>query len=269
VAATAAFAALPLTAHGLLWLTAAAPWGGHVRTRVAPPPALRTPGFWINLLLLATAAGLPPTVGSTLRAVLAGALTSWPSGDQLLRVPLFLADVATLLAGSALLWAPRYLPPLEGRRGWVAVAALAIVSIAPALAPQWLISTWLDPAAASLAGTNVSPLRMAGPVPPNAPSVVLALVALWALVQRLRGREWLPTITLTVLGVIALGWTELRRRWRRRGLNLAPAALSQTAWVRLQRGAERGLWLLRPFEERYYAGAAVLLAVAIIFVLSR
>ncbi|HET7768678.1 MAG TPA: hypothetical protein VFN74_07865, partial [Chloroflexota bacterium] len=65
-----------------------------------------------------------------------------------------------------------------------------------------------------------------------------------------------------------LGWGAIRRRWRRsaRGVWLAAGAV---AWVRLQRGVERLLWLLRPFEERYYAGTAVLLAVAIIFVLSR
>ncbi|HET7770873.1 MAG TPA: hypothetical protein VFN74_19020, partial [Chloroflexota bacterium] len=156
VTAAAAFTALPLVAHGALWLTAALPWGGHVRTRTIARPALRNPGFWINLLVLATAAGLPPTVGGTVRALLAGALTSWPSGDQLLRVPLVLADLATLIAGSALLWSPRYLPPLDGRRGWAAVVALGGVLVLPALAPQWLLSPWLDPAAAALAGTSVS-----------------------------------------------------------------------------------------------------------------
>ena len=269
VTATAAFAALPMTAHGLLWLTAAAPWGGHVRARPPARPALRVPGFWINLLLLATAAGLPLTVGGTLRALLAGALTSWPSGDQLLRVPLVLADLATLIAGSALLWTPRYVPPFEGRWGWLSVAALGALVVLPGVIPHVLLSPWLDPSAAALAGTSVSPLRMSGPVAPHVPSLVLGAVTVWALVQRLRGREWLPALALTLLGALALGWSSVRRRWRRRGLNVAPALLSHAAWVRLQRGADRTLWVLRPFEERYYAGTAVLLAVAIIFVLSR
>lgn len=268
-AAALAFAAVPMASHGVLWLTAAIPWGGHVRARGSSAPPLRTPGFWINLLLLATAVGLPPTLGGTLRSALAGALTSWPSGDQLLRVPLVLTDVTTLIAGSALLWEPRYLPPVRGARGWMAAGALGLALVVPALAPQFLVSPWLDPAAAAAVRTSASPLHFSGPVLPSVPGAVLFLLGAWALMQRLRGREWLPPLALTLLGALALAWGGTRRRWRRRGLNRATAAFASAAWNQAERGAERLLMLLRPFEERYYAGTAILLAVAIIFVVGR
>jgi len=177
--------------------------------------------------------------------------------------------MTTLIAGSALLWEPRYSPPVRGAWGWIAAASLGIALIVPALAPQLLVSPWLDPAAAAAVRTTASPLHFTGPVLPSVPGVLLLLLGTWALVQRLRGREWLPPLVLTLLGALALAWGGVRRRWRRRGLNRAPAALASAAWNQAERGADRMLMLLRPFEERYYAGTAVLLAVAIIFVVGR
>ncbi len=65
----------------------------------------KTPGFWVYALFLASAAGLPGTVGGGRERLSQGLLlTSWPSGDLTLRVPPFLLDAATLAIGGGLLW---------------------------------------------------------------------------------------------------------------------------------------------------------------------
>ncbi len=45
--------------------------------------------------------------------------------------------------------------------------------------------------------------------------------------------------------------------------------MTGTAWGRLQGAVERVVGLLRPFEERYYAAAAVMVAVAMIYIIGR
>jgi formate hydrogenlyase subunit 3/multisubunit Na+/H+ antiporter MnhD subunit len=275
VATTAAFTAVLLyelcvfIALGLLWLTAALPWGGHLRTNRPPPPPLRSPGFWLNALLLATAAGLPLTVGGLARTALAGAMTAWPSGDQLLRVPMALNDLVVLVAGSALLWNARYLPPLRGATGWAVLALTALVVVAPAAAPALLIGSWYAPAAAEAAGTASAALNLDAARVPNIPSLLLGVLAVWALGRRLRGREWLPGPARAVMGVALLGWLELRRRWRGRGFSRGAGPLLERTWQHSQVAAERGMAVLRPVEERYYAGAAVLAGVAIIYIIGR
>ena len=255
------------TPLGLLWLTASHPWRTAGPLRGSAPS--RSPGFWVNLILLASAAGLPPTVGGLTRAVLAASLTAWPSGDQLLRLPMFVADVAVLIAGGALLWDARYLPPLRGRWGWAIATAVVLALCAPAIAPQYLLNPWLGASSAAAIGTISSPLRIEGPVVPSIPSIVLMLVAAWILFRRLQSREWLPPLGTALLGASALAWNGAGRRWRERGFGSLPGTLAAVAWERLERVTARSLALLRPFEERYYAGAAILIGVAIIFVVGR
>ncbi|CAA9281366.1 MAG: hypothetical protein AVDCRST_MAG77-3871 [uncultured Chloroflexi bacterium] len=275
VATTAAFTAVLLyelcvfMALGLLWLTAALPWGGHVRSNRPPPPPLRSPGFWLNALLLATAAGLPLTFGGLARTALSGALTAWPSGDQLLRIPLVLNDVVVLVAGSALLWNARYLPPLRGMGGWALVALVTLVVVAPVVAPAALIGSWYAPVAAEAAGTQSAALNLDAARVPTIPSMALGAIAVWALGRRLQGREWLPGLARAVIGVALLGGLELRRRWRRNGVSRGMGPAVDAAWLRFQALAERAMTVLRPVEERYYAGAAVLLGVAIIYIIGR
>ena len=132
---------------GLLWLSASVPWGGqHRASRAAVALPLRAPGFWLLVLVIATAAALPPTVGGVARSALTGSLTAWPAGDQTLRIALFIADAVTLVAGAALLWDVRFLPPLRGWLGWIAVALAAILLIGPIASPARLIGGWLGPA---------------------------------------------------------------------------------------------------------------------------
>ena len=71
------------------------------------------------------------------------------------------------------------------------------------------------------------------------------------------------------MGGLALVWLELRRRTRNRGVGRAPAHLVERIWEGVQSGADRAMLMLRPVEERYYAGAAVLVAVAVIYIVGR
>jgi len=208
-------------------------------------------------------------VGGLARSALTGAVTAWPAGDELLRVPLLVTDVAVLVAGSALLWSPRYLPPVRGAAGWLLCGVLWLAFCVPAMVPAVAIGSWAGPAMAEATGVTSVPVALDPARVPTVPSAALALLALWVLVQRLRGKEWLPGPARAVLGITALGWIAFRDRRRRRGLSSGPAALADRAWVRFQQGAERAMLVLRPVEERYYAGAAVLMAVAIIYVIGR
>lgn len=233
----------------------------------------QTPGFWIYALLLASAAGLPGTVGGVVGGAFGAALTSWPSGDLTLRVPPFLLDAATLAIGGGLLWGgsplAARLPRLAGWRGWLLLAVALALLVGPALAPAVLIGRWFGPVAAAAAGTGSAPLSLELSARPPALSIVLGLVGVWALVQRLRRREWLPSPVRAVIGGASLVREGVYRTWRRSGAGGAPAYAAGALWLRLQGGAERVMETLRPFEERYYAAAAVMVAVALIYIIGR
>jgi len=272
MAAVLLYELVTLPALGFLWLTAALPWGGHLRSRAPGGPAtppLRTPGFWLNALLLGVAAGLPPTVGGIARSALTASMTSWPTGDQLIRVPLFIGDLAVLVAGGALLWSPRYLPPVRGVAGWGLCLVAAVALCGPLIAPGIVIGSWVGPAAGAAVGVAAAPLALDAARNPTLPSAFLVILMLWVLWQRLRGREWLPGLARALVGVVALGWLALGRRWRMRGLSRGPAILADRFWVWFQGASERVVLVLRLVEERYYAGAAVLLAVAMIYIVGR
>lgn len=198
---------------GFLWLTAAVPWSGQRSASRTPSEVpLRAPGFWVLALVVATAAALPPTVGGVARTALTTSVVAWPSGDQTLRLALFVGDAVTLVAGAAMLWDPRYLPPLRGRLGWIAVVFAALLLVGPIVAPERVIGIWLGPAAAEAGGTFGSPLSLDTARVPSIPSATLAAIALWILIQRIRRREWLPPLGRAVMGGLALLWIELRRR---------------------------------------------------------
>jgi len=272
MAAVLLYELVTLPALGFLWLTAAVPWGGHLRTRgpggTATSP-LRTPGFWLNALLLGIAAGLPPTLGGVARSALTTSVTSWPTGDQLIRVPLFIGDLAVLVAGGALVWNPRYLPPVRGGAGWTLCLIAAIAMCGPLIAPGAIIESWLRPAAGAAVGMAGAPMTLEAARIPTLPSAFLMVVTFWVLWQRVRGREWLPGPARAVVGVVALGWMALGRRWRTRGISRWPGLLADHAWVWFEGTAVRVVLILRLVEERYYAGAAVLLAVAMIYIVGR
>jgi formate hydrogenlyase subunit 3/multisubunit Na+/H+ antiporter MnhD subunit len=255
---------------GLLWLSASVPWGGQRRaSRATVSLPIRSPGFWLLVLVIATAAALPPTLGGVARSALTGSLTAWPAGDQTLRGALFIADAVTLTAGAALLWDERFLPPLRGWLGWVIVAFSGLLLVGPTASPARLIGGWLGPAAAEAGGTFGSPLALQAARIPTLPSITLAIIAAWILIQRIRRREWLPPLGHALMGALALGWLELSRRIHNRGVSRAPSRMVQRTWEALQSGADRAMLLLRPVEERYYAGAAVLVAVAVIYIVGR
>ena len=224
------------------------------------------------ILLIASAAGLPGTVGGLAQGTLAQALTSWPTGDRFLRLPLLLLDATILVAGGSLL---RRRPPLAVGHGrarrlnWLALGVVAAAVVGPVVAPEWTVGRWYGPVAAAAAGTGAAPPALALSRIPPLLSGLLGLVAAWALAQRWRGREWLPAPARAALGAVALGWLEVRRVWRRRGLAGAPVVATDRLWVRLQGAADRVMALLRPFEERYYAAAAVMVAVALIYIIGR
>jgi hypothetical protein len=256
-----------LPALALLWLLAAAPMGERVQSR--DRQVWRQPGFWLNVLLLAIAAGLPLTVGGLGRNALVNNLTSWSVGDQLLRFPVVILDAATLVAGGAVLWRPRYLLPLRGTVGWIAVVLASGVAIVPALVPGVLVAPWFNTAATEVSGTLSTPLRLTEAWFPGPFPVAFSLLGIWVITQRIRRKEWLPGIGRTFMGAAALGWLALRRRWRQRGHSAAPAAAGDAVWRRIQQGAERVMATIQPFEERYYAGVAVLVAVAMIYIIGR
>ena len=276
VATPASMAAMVL--HGLvvtpalaaLWVAAiGAPPRGPLRAVVRGSALARDPAFWLGVLLLATAAGLPGTIAGLARNALVMAITAWPAGSQLLRLPAFLLDAATLAVGGALLWRlPRWRAlPLR----WAAVPAIALaVTLAvPAALPERLLGRWFGPAAAAAAGTTLPPLALDAARLPHPLSVVLGAAAAWALVRRLMGREWLPATATAALGMLAYGWSEGRRWWRRHRLGSAPTLAVALLWRRLEQAAGRGLDLAGPVEERYYAAAAVMLAVALIYIIAR
>ncbi|HEV2125737.1 MAG TPA: proton-conducting transporter membrane subunit, partial [Chloroflexota bacterium] len=249
----------------LLWLLATNATGQRSRQR--PSDVARTPGFWLQVILIASAVGLPFTVGGLARSAFVDALTAWPAGNQLHRFPLIIADGATLVVAASLLWDARYLLPLRGWSGWLGVATAALVLVLPTILPGPLIATWFDPAAAAASGTAAPPLALVAT--PSPFSIGLGVLAFWILLQRIRNREWLPAVGHAFMGAAALGWLALRRQWRQRGWSAAPSVAGTLLWRRLQRSAERAMAFLRPFEERYYAGVAVLLAVAAIYIIGR
>jgi formate hydrogenlyase subunit 3/multisubunit Na+/H+ antiporter MnhD subunit len=241
--------------------TGVAPWG-----RGRGPDNLRV---WAYLLVLASAAGLPATVGGVSTTALVASLTAWPAGDQLLRAPLLVLDVAALAAGGDLL---RRRPARFATHPLAAGALLATAAglvVGPALAPSAMIGGWFGPVAAEAVGTGTGPLALGITRVPSLTWGLLGLAAGWALARRLRGREWLPAIVRTGLGALALGSSAVRRGWRRRGLAAAPAGTGNAAWRRLQAGAGRLVDAIRPLEERYYAAAAVMLAAALISIIGR
>ncbi len=267
MAAALLYATLALPPLSLLWLLSLAP-------SPAGPPRRRdtalwkTPGFWIVALLLASAAGLPGTVGGLAKGALIGTLTAAPAGNPWLRLPPFLLDGATLIAGSRLLWRPHALTHLESRWGWALLALAVLVLAGPFLAPALAIARWFGPAALAAAGTANVPLAFEVSRVPSALSLLLGGVALLALVQRIRGREWLPGPVLALLAVGFVHWEEARRRGRRERAGAAPA-MAGAVWQRASGTVGRVVSLLRPLEERYYAAAAILLAIALIYVVAR
>jgi hypothetical protein len=98
---------------------------------------------------------------------------------------------------------------------------------------------------------------------------VLGALAVWALVQWWRRKEWLPDVVRALLGAIALAWSGAVKAWRRRGLARAPGAIADGLWQRLEAAAEAVMSVVRPLEERYYAAAAVMAAVALFYVIGR
>jgi hypothetical protein len=294
MAAAVLYATVTLPSLGLLWWLAAAPpgrgaesasqvVGAGSRPRHSAPPLWRHPGFWLLTLILASAAALPGTAGGAAGGAFVRALTSWPSGDLTLRVPPFLLDAAVLVVGGGLLWASpetgaagaarrgRRLPLLRltGWKGWLLLIPLAALVVAPAVLPGRLVGQWFGPIAAAAAGTGTAPLTLDLSRVPPVLSAILGLLALWVLVQRLRGREWLPGPLPALVGIAALLVQAGTRAWRGAGVSTAPARWVGTAWGRLQGGADRVMGALRPFEERYYAAAAVMVAVALIYIIGR
>jgi hypothetical protein len=294
MAAAVLYATVTLPALGLLWWLSAAPpgrgagsatppVGAGPRPRHTGPPLWRHPGFWLLTLILASAAALPGTAGGAAGGAFVRALTSWPSGDLTLRVPPFLLDAAVLVVGGGLLWASpetgaggatrrgRRLPLLRltGWTGWLLLVPLAVLVVAPAVLPGRLVGQWFGPIAAAAAGTGTAPLTLDLSRVPPVLSAILGLLALWVLGQRLRGKEWLPGPLPGLLGIAALLVQAGTRAWRGAGVSTAPARWAGTAWGRLQGTADRVMGALRPFEERYYAAAAVMVAVALIYIIGR
>ncbi len=257
--------------EGLVYSPAGRPGSLVPLTAMSAP--WKTPGFWVYALLLASAAGLPGTVGGVAGSAFLKALTSWPSGDLTLRVPPFLLDAATLAIGGGLLWGGHPLTArltrLTGGWGWLLLALALGLLVGPAVAPVALIGEWFGPAGAAAAGTGTIPLSLELSARPPLLSAALGLAALWALVQRLRRREWLPGLVRALIGAAALAREGGYRAWRRSGDGGAPARGAGTFWTRLQGAAERTMETLRPFEERYYAPAAVMVAVALIYIIGR
>lgn len=261
------YTTLALPPLSLLWLLSlASSPPGQLRRREAA--LWKTPGFWIAALLLAAAAGLPGTVGGLAKGALIGTLTATPAGNPWLRLPPLLLDGATLIAASRLLWQPHALTRLGSRTGWALLALAMAVLIGPFLVPSLAVARWFGPAALAAAGTANVPLAFEVSRVPSALSLVLGVVALLALVQRIRGREWLPGPVLALLAVAFVQWEEARRRWRRRGWP-THTTRAGALWQRAGQVAEHAVSLLRPLEERYYAAAAILLAIALIYVVAR
>lgn len=268
MAAALLYFTLALPVLGVLWLLAMSP-GSSRTAHHAPWGARLTPGFGVTVLLLASAAGLPGTVGNLSTEALVRALTSSPAGHPWLRLPPLLLDVATLAAGSRLLWRAQPLSTLHGPAGWLLLVVTVALLIGPVATPGWAIDSWLGPAAAVAAGTGLAPLILEVSPRPSLVMMLVAAIAAAALWQRLHGREWLPAPARTMLGAVALVAVAVRRRWRRAGLAAAPANAGSAAWRRLQRSSARLVAFLQPIEERYYAAAAVTVAVALIYIIGR
>ena len=255
---------------GLMWLLSAlhrAPHGSPVRP--AGSSRGRTPAFWATSLLVASAAGLPGTVGGLAKGALVGAFAGGPGGSQLLRLAPLALDAAVLVVGGTLLWHGRHLAWPTGVTGWVAFVVAALATSGPVAAPNLLIGRWFGPAAAVALGTGGAPLTLEVSRQPSLFSWILGLMALWVLVQRLRGREWLPRGGRVLLAALTLAWSAMRQRWRIEVLGRGGGARLVPPWPAIGRGLQWSYGILRPLEERYYAAAAVLLAVALIYALGR
>ena len=194
------------------------------------------------------------------------ALTSWPSGDLTLRVPPFLCWTPPCWSEGAGCSGPprdrrpparpggaRRLPLLRltGWKGWLLLIPLAALVVAPAVLPGRLVGQWFGPIAPP-PGPGTAPLTLDLSRVPPVLSAILGLLALWVLVQRLRGRSGSPAPAgLVGSPLLVQAGT---RAWRGAGVRAPPRpGGSGTAWGRLQGGADRVMGALRPFEERHYA----------------
>ena len=274
-------------------------WGGAglVDLRL---DAWRSAGPWLVVLVVATAAGLPGTIGGLAADTYLSALTASNDAGWWLRLAALVLDTATIGAGGAVLasgitaalsarmararpidhaidaWAP----PDDAWRNrgtvgdvvrdllpWLGVAVGIAAVVAPALLPVTFVGPWFAPVSVVVAGTT-SPPRLVDAFRIASPDrIVLTIAAAIALYRTQRGEEMLPAPARALIGIAVLLANPV--------MAIARGG-SRYVYARIVDGAsvfyalrERATAVARLVEERYYTAVAVVVVIVLLYSVGR
>ena len=275
------------------------------RVSVAGSPDLRldawrNAGPWLVILVVATAAGLPGTVGGLAADTYLSALAAASDAGGWLRVAALVLDTATIGAGGAVLAAgintalvarmAKSRPP-ENDFGvwpvpdeswrtrstfgeviteflpWLGVAIGIAAIVAPALLPNTFVSPWFAPISVVVAGTS-SPPRLVDAFRIASPDrIVLTIAAAVALYRTQRGDEMLPGPARALLGISVLLFNPVIRAVQ---FGLGTLRLVRVLAVSLILGwVERTTSVVRLVEERYATAVAVVVVIVLLYSVGR
>ena len=262
--------------------------------------AWRSAGPWLVVLVVATAAGLPGTIGGLAADTYLSALAASNDAGWWLRIAALVLDTATIGAGGAVLasgitaaltarmararpidhaidaWAP----PDDAWRNrgtvgdvlrdllpWLGVAVGIAAVVAPALLPVTFVGPWFAPVSVVMAGTT-SPPRLVDAFRIASPDrIVLTIAAAIALYRTQRGEEMLPAPARALLGITVLLALPVVRI-ARGGYQFLFERVRDGASL-LYEWSERATAIARLVEERYYTAVAVVVVIVLLYSVGR
>lgn len=269
--------------------------------------AWRSAGPWLVVLVVATAAGLPGTIGGLAADTYLSALAASSDAGWWLRLAALTLDTATIGAGGAVLaaginaalatriararpvgHAPAGDHAIDGgwsrpddtwrRRGtaldalletmpWLVAATGIAAVVAPALLPATFVGPWFAPVSVVMAGTS-SPPRLVDAFRVASPDrIVVTIAAAIALYRTQRGEEMLPALARAFLGMAVLLANPVVGL-ARRGIQ-SWGTVSAGLVRALAAQGERATAVARLVEERYYTAVAVVVVVVLLYSVGR
>lgn len=262
--------------------------------------AWRSAGPWFVVLVVATAAGLPGTIGGLAADTYLSSLAASNDAGGWLRIAALILDTATIGAGGAVLasgigrafaarmaqsrpidhaidawtasdeaWRTRgtFSDALRDLLPWLGVSVGIAAVVAPAILPMTFVAPWFAPVSVAMAGTTTPPrlvdaFRIASP-----DRLVLTVAAAIALYRTQRGDEMLPAPARAVLGIAVLLAIPIVRV-ARNGFGVIERRIYGGASL-LYRWTDWATSMARLVEERYYTAVAVVVVIVLLYSLGR